>query len=897
MRRGIWSQTRMFAAGFGAFIGLAVGLVTHIAFGVYLIAVFVTWPWPRPEMYPLGTGGEKSATFMRALAPKLRKPWAARIGFGNPGENPESTRTKWPPARLSSWWGLFVAVWVTWAIAVGYGAAHDALNAWNDTRPEPINIPFLPGERFPALGVLAIFLLWQSVAAVLRATKDEAEPSPAAMFRSATLDTVFGGTRRFIVLSLGLTALAVGAGAAIVFLGFPPLLAPVPWMVVAAGISATYGNADLRAWREEIAKRQEWQQRWLSIPKLTAPPPVFVAEHLLPAGKEPTHAQATFAVPGGSDFSKYEPVASALATALGSDMVLINPMPRTDAEGNFIPGYAQEGAFVVTWALTPMGRAPHLNGEMDQRTLSFALRHAFKQAFVGLKLGAPEFAGATSLAMPNSGRLLLETRWRLPAGVTFEQVTKMGRNLQEKIGADWLRVGRRSVEQPDGRIMPSEYVSIVYGDHPDHVPLRQPASETRRFLDSLEWDAAFRACGVSGTSGGTPRLLEKVTSDRGITEITFQCGDGLSVASVSKTVPELASTLGVGYVAVERLNDSGAFRVLTGDTDPLDRMYQFMDYDNALLSAPVRGAPRLDWVTGIDAVGAPLTYKWDEELPHLLCAGGSGMGKSSVLNNMILQMAHNCHPDDLRFWMAEPKNELQQFAHMAHTERFLDLSTPGNLYENAANLFRELRTEMDRRYTQFTRHPANPLKLSDARLVARTEGPQPDGKPHPLELPYIVCIIEECASFFSPPSAKKNRGFHEEIIDHVTELSRKARASGIYLVAATQYPTNASIPSTIRQQMRRIGLGVSTQIASMVVIDEPGLEEINKPGRGMMSVGKGYRQFRAFYLRKPDEDHPDEPDDRRTLLARIPHIEGRTFGGGGEATNISVPPIPPGVWD
>jgi DNA segregation ATPase FtsK/SpoIIIE-like protein len=269
---------------------------------------------------------------------------------------------------------------------------------------------------------------------------------------------------------------------------------------------------------------------------------------------------------------------------------------------------------------------------------------------------------------------------------------------------------------------------------------------------------------------------------------------------------------------------------------------------------------------------------------------------------MIIQMCHNTHPDDLQLRLLEPKNELQRFASLQHVTHLVDMQTPGEShYHNAADLLADTAAEMERRYATFDKHPAKPKKLSEARFIASTEGPLPNGQRHPLQMPYMVVIIEECADFFHTPSLRKQFGeAHEKVIYYVELLARKARATGIYLVIATQYPTNTNLPQTLKQMCRRVGLGTGDQNASRVIIDQNGLEDITVPGRGLFSYGKSYRGFRSLYLRAPDQAHPDLPNDLAEIMSAIPQRDSSGhvyFGAGGTPASNDPAPIPAGIWD
>ena len=861
----------------GAAFFLPVGLA------LYVIGVAVCSLWPPAEAYRPDTPMARAAEVSRTLGVNLRRPWGAKAGFGDPGEAVESQKSLWPPARLSSWWGVAFAgvVWV--ATEVAERAAGRALaglgTAW---RPA--------GLRAPAASAAAAFLAWQAVAATSRATRHPSEVAPAVLLRRESLAAL---VKRPLMLTL---VLGLGGAAAT---GTWYLTRGTGWsdgqaravvilatLVSLGGFSLLYGAAELAEWRAMVKARDEWHERWLAVPRLGVPPPIFVVAHRLP--KElPTHEVVTFQIPPGADFASYDRHAGHLAAALSSDTVLVAAMAAYDDAGRPIPGSQQALGFQVIYALAALGKAPHLRTGLDPFTQRFVIRHAFKAAFTALKLGAPELASVTSLAA-EEGQLLVETQWKLSPGVVAEDVMGRAKAVAEKIDAPWLAVGRRSTgEGADERN--SEFVSVVFGERPESVGLAVPVATTQRFLDRIRWDGWFWSCGLKGAGGQTPRFLGAKPAHQGLLVSEFAATEGLPWEAVEKATPALVPTIGQTYVEVEASDEAGGFRIVTGPVDPLDRPYLFMDSADQLLLSPGE-RPDVTFYVGVGVDGKPVLFDHEHEQPHVVVAGASGMGKSTLIHSMLAQLATKNTPDQWELWIAEPKNELQRYKRLPHVRRFIDLSTRGfeSHYEALAAMLTELDAEMERRYALFDSLPGRPKKLSAARGLTDER------------LPFLTCLIEEAADFFFEPALRQVNGEAWKAVVYLADkLARKARGAGIYLVFATQRPTKVSIPPNIKGQSRRIGFGCSTLVDSMVVIDQPGLETIRTRGRGMISGIKGYRGFRAYWLRQPDEESPDEPDDIEQILGRLPLLdEDRSLAPGGAGTPPAGPPaLPAGVWE
>lgn len=258
---------------------------------------------------------------------------------------------------------------------------------------------------------------------------------------------------------------------------------------------------------------------------------------------------------------------------------------------------------------------------------------------------------------------------------------------------------------------------------------------------------------------------------------------------------------------------------------------------------------------------------------------------SVVSSSMILQLAHNNAPTEAVMWMIEPKTEMQVYRNIDVVERFVDSWSPDdNFMANAADLMEDAVAEMERRNRAFIAHPKQPKKLSKAREIAVRES-EANGTnllDHPLYFPFMFVILEECATLFADAASKEEKMEQGRLLGHSAELARKARSSGIYIIALTQYPTNASIPSVIRNQMRRIGLKCQNDLASRIVIGENGLEKIKTKGVGMLSVNGAYRAFRGFWVKDGDPDE-NEANDILDIIAKLPQKGSITVGAGGQA--------------
>lgn len=191
-----------------------------------------------------------------------------------------------------------------------------------------------------------------------------------------------------------------------------------------------------------------------------------------------------------------------------------------------------------------------------------------------------------------------------------------------------------------------------------------------------------------------------------------------------------------------------------------------------------------------------------QRMPHLLVAGATGSGKSVLTNSFIMSLLMYKTPDELRFIMVDPKQvELSDYNGIPH------LLTPViTEMDKVNNALKWAIAEMEQRYTLF--------KDNQVRNI---EGY--NEKKGFAALPYIVIVIDEMADMMMSGGA--------EIESSIVRLAQKARATGIHLILATQRPSVDVITGLIKANIPgRVGMSVTTQIDSRVILDQIGAESL-----------------------------------------------------------------------
>jgi S-DNA-T family DNA segregation ATPase FtsK/SpoIIIE len=218
-------------------------------------------------------------------------------------------------------------------------------------------------------------------------------------------------------------------------------------------------------------------------------------------------------------------------------------------------------------------------------------------------------------------------------------------------------------------------------------------------------------------------------------------------------------------------------------------------------------------------------------MPHLLIAGATGAGKSSLVNSFITSLLARTTPEDVRLVLIDPKRvELSHFADVPH------LLSPVIVHpKRAAEALGWIVREMEQRYELLATAAVRDIDGYEEGLRAGTLR-VPLGLEHRFgHLPFIVVVIDELADLMMVAP--------RDVEDAICRIAQMARAVGIHLVVATQRPSVDVVTGLIKANIpSRIALMTSSQADSRVILDMNGAEKL---------VGHGDMLFAPSSISKP----------------------------------------------
>lgn len=233
------------------------------------------------------------------------------------------------------------------------------------------------------------------------------------------------------------------------------------------------------------------------------------------------------------------------------------------------------------------------------------------------------------------------------------------------------------------------------------------------------------------------------------------------------------------------------------------------------------------------------------KMVHISVTGMTGSGKSEFLNNIIFAIHHRYSKEEVKFAFIDPK--ILEFPIYKESPLIMDWYYRGddengeleNAFfdnmEKATDFLAYLVSLMDRRYRKLA--------------ASRVQNIQQYNKKASEKMPYIICVIDELASFLL-------RGDYQRIESSIMELTQKARTAGIILILATQTAANTVKTKSGEKSIGHIYANIPTKFhfkagsksEAQNVLKIPEAYYLSGQGDGIMSRDGKTTRFTSVYL-------------------------------------------------
>ena len=237
------------------------------------------------------------------------------------------------------------------------------------------------------------------------------------------------------------------------------------------------------------------------------------------------------------------------------------------------------------------------------------------------------------------------------------------------------------------------------------------------------------------------------------------------------------------------------------------------------------------------------------QLPHLLIAGTTGIGKSSFLRTFIVDIIYKLKPSEVKLILVDTrKTNFPKFNALPHL--LIPTITESR---KTIGVLAFLIQEMNNRYELFAKKKVDNI---DSYNEISEE-----------KLPRIVVIIEDFYYLMMETG--------KEMEIYVQRLIQMSRASGINMIISTQRPSTDVITGVIKANIpARVAFKVPSQNDSKTIIDVAGAEELLMYGDILFTKVGEYkiRRLQTPYISDKELDdivHEIKKDNEQRKMARI----------------------------
>lgn len=308
---------------------------------------------------------------------------------------------------------------------------------------------------------------------------------------------------------------------------------------------------------------------------------------------------------------------------------------------------------------------------------------------------------------------------------------------------------------------------------------------------------------------GCPGKVVGVKKGPVITLYEFEPGKVTRVKRLQGLQEDLALALSADAVMVHRIAGRNLMAIEISNNEADRKNIAFRDTLQRIREAK-RDGMDLPLNLGTDPFGVQVVDDL-ATMPHLLIAGSTGSGKSVSLNCMISSLIMTCSPQELQFYMIDPKGvELIHYNGIPHMKQEM-VTSP----HYAKDMLERLVREMRHRLTMLTVERVR--DIHELNLLRKGRGTEP--------LPRIVLVVDELGDLM----LQDKKAF----IYLFAEISQIARATGIHMICATQRPSVDVLPGKIKVNFpARMSFRVTSSVDSKTIVHRTGAEGLL--GRGDM---------------------------------------------------------------
>ena len=336
---------------------------------------------------------------------------------------------------------------------------------------------------------------------------------------------------------------------------------------------------------------------------------------------------------------------------------------------------------------------------------------------------------------------------------------------------------------------------------------------------------SFKYKGISKLFDNKVKIIS-VSKDK----MNFVLYSFVSKKAVEKKIDEIEHFLNREILCITR--DEKNFKLMTittkfpdenkKKTTKLSKIYPLQDY---IKTQKISNKFKIPLFVGIDKHGKFIIDDLTN-LYHIFIAGETGSGKSTILNSMLQSMMYFC--GNINFIFVDFK-----LVELGIYDEFSNCYCIENNSEFIDKLI-WLEEEMMKRYKLFKEN-----KIKNIWQYNKLGN----------NMNYIILVIDEISNIkLSGKTKKKNNESEIDVEDKLANLLNMARASGIFIIAATQNPYGVEIKTNVRSKFVTNISGRIERPEVQKTTTVLGTENFKKGEFKMNAPGHRGTEFISFYI-------------------------------------------------
>lgn len=286
----------------------------------------------------------------------------------------------------------------------------------------------------------------------------------------------------------------------------------------------------------------------------------------------------------------------------------------------------------------------------------------------------------------------------------------------------------------------------------------------------------------------------------GFVEMLLRPSPGTKVNQVKALQADIALAVGKSNVRIAQSGTHLAIQIARESREPV-RLTNLLGQLNDV--------PRFTSVLGLSEDGAPLLARWSSpDVGHILIAGTTGSGKTSLAHSILLSLCDSHRPRELGLIVLDPKRrENDDFTRAIEKHLLMPIAHTREDIIGAVN-----------------------------KVVDTMEKRAVDVEPSPR----IIVYADELADLCQIGGV--------DLIESFTRIAQRGREPGIHLLACTQKPSVKAIGSLLRANipLRLVGKVMSAEDARMAAgVSGCGAEKLSGCGDFIAITGNKTIRFQA----------------------------------------------------